>query len=61
MEMNDKDQLICNHCDKLATMADDTYWPHVAVCCDDSSCIEAAKEELFEEAMRPIDIEEEEE
>tara|TARA_R100000458_G_C8110686_1_gene133580 strand:+ start:371 stop:550 length:180 start_codon:yes stop_codon:yes gene_type:complete len=58
MEMNDKDQLICNHCENLATMADDCYWPHVAICCNNSSCIEAAKEALFEEAVRDIDIEE---
>ncbi len=58
MKTNDKDQLICGNCDALATMADDVYWPHVAICCDDSACIEAAKEALFEEAMRPIELEE---
>ncbi len=58
METNDKDQLICNHCDALATMRDDVYWPHVAVCCGDSSCREKAMDELFEEAMRPIELEE---
>ena len=54
MEMNSDDKLLCNHCGKLATMADDCYWPHVALCCDHGQCRQAAMEELFEEAMREV-------
>jgi len=57
MQTNNKDQLICNHCDALATTRDDVYWPYVAVCCDNSDCIELAKDELFNEAMRMVQTE----